>query len=67
MRLKVDAIGENDLLVRCILGVTEHKRDLVEHMRPQWETLVRGLRYTLRHFRSGLRTLGIHLKYISSN
>ena len=55
------------MLVRCILGVTEYKRDLVGHMRPQWETLVRGLRYTLRHFRRGLRTLGIHLKYISSN
>ena len=51
--------------IRCSMGLTEHRRDLVGYSRPQWETntmieiysetLVRGIRYTLRHFRSGLR------------
>ena len=47
------------------MGVTDHRKDLVSYRRPQLETnkrieiysenLGRGLRYTLRHFRSGVR------------
>ncbi len=51
--------------MRRNMGLTEPRRDLVGYRRPQWETnkrieiyaetLGRDGRYTLRHFRSGLR------------